>query len=85
MKLEFSRKFFEEVLKYQISYISSWSQIVPSGETIWQTDWQPDKTNLTVDFRNYANEPENDNVCVYVCMYVCIMYVCTHVYIYIAK
>ena len=57
MNLEFSRRIFEKIVKYQISWKSvKWEQSCCVGADR-HTDRQTDMTQLTVDFRNFANTP----------------------------
>jgi hypothetical protein len=63
-KLEFSRRIFEKILKYQISWISV--QREPScsmragSHTDWWTEGWTYMTKLIVAFRNHANSPKQD-------------------------
>jgi len=54
MKLEFSRQFFEKILKYKTSRISleweRWFSMRADGRT--------DMTKLMIAFRNFSNAPK---------------------------
>jgi hypothetical protein len=63
IKIEFSRQVFEKSpnIKFHENP-SSWSRVVPRG----QTDGRTDLTKLIVVFRNFASAPKNaQNICLY--------------------
>jgi len=60
MKPEFSRKIFEKHSKFKFGENpSSWSRVVPCGQTDGQ---QTDMTKLIVTFRNFAKEPKHTKI-----------------------
>ena len=55
MKIEFARKSFPKILKYQIS----WKSIQWEQSCSMRTDWRTVKTSLIVDFGNIAKAPKD--------------------------